>query len=342
MRMFSRAVAITAAAVLASGTWAVPAHAVGKTSDAIGAKPAAGSSLASGGWYLLTGEGGASFSQSVTVTNTNSHAVEAHIDAADGLTSDHTGTQLTKPGNAVTATGRWITVSTPVVTLQPKEVRNIPFTVLIPKGTSAGQYLGGLNIYVPLTTHSVAPPAPKNGASLTMDMQFVDSIGVEVDVPGPRAPKLLVSAATPSASPQGIVLGLHMANEGNAFAHGTAVVRVADTNTDKTFNVETFVPGTAIVYPMIWTKSVVPGSHKVQVDITYEGGRRTTWSGVVNVDGAALGAALRNVQLRNKKNSDSFPWLLLVAALLLLGFITGAVVMRRRARRPAGFKYQAI
>ena len=43
------------------------------------------------------------------------------------------------------------------------------------------------------------------------------------------------------------------------------------------------MPGTAITYPMVWTKDVVPGLHSVQVDLTYEGGRRTTWNGTVNI-----------------------------------------------------------
>ena len=45
-------------------------------------------------------------------------------------------------------------------------------------------------------------------------------------------------------------LGVHIANTGNAFAHGTGVIRVPDTNTDFSFKIDTFVPGTAIVYPM--------------------------------------------------------------------------------------------
>ena len=90
-----------------------------------------------------------------------------------------------------------------------------------------------------------------------------------------------------------------MANKGNAFAHGKGVVRIPDTNTDFSFDMDTFVPGTAIVFPMLWTKSVVPGKHQVEVDIDYEGGRRTTWNGVVTIEGSGKGdleAALRNVQ----------------------------------------------
>jgi hypothetical protein len=120
-------------------------------------------------------------------------------------------------------------------------------------------------------------------------------------------------------------------------------VRIPDTNTDYSFDMDTFVPGTAIVFPMLWTKSVVAGRHQVEVDIDYEGGRRTTWNGVVSIDGSgkgALEAALRNVQARPA--SSGFNWLLILAAVLLLAFVGGAIAMRRRARRPAGFKYQSI
>jgi hypothetical protein len=176
-----------------------------------------------------------------------------------------------------------------------------------------------------------------------MDLQFRRAIAVEVDIPGPRGPKIVVTGAGPKASSQGIVLGIHMANQGNAFAHGKGVVRIPDTNTDYSFDMDTFVPGTAIVFPMLWTKSVVPGRHTVEVDIDYEGGRRTTWNGVVTIEGAGkndLEAALRNVKAPG--SSGGFNWLLLLAAVLLLAFVGGAIAMRRRARQPAGFKYQSI
>ena len=49
---------------------------------------------------------------------------------------------------------------------------------------------------------------------------------------------------------------------------------------------------------MQWTKTVVAGSHHVEVDLTYEGGRRTSWTGTVVIAGDAqtrLENALRNV-----------------------------------------------
>jgi hypothetical protein len=339
MRWHVRAAATATAALMSCCVLASAAHATGQVSDDVGAIPSPGSSLSPGGWYLLNADPGEAFTQSVRITNPNHHAVEVHIDAADGRTSDQTGSDLGKPGDAATAAGRWIVVTNNVITLQPAEVRDVSFSVHVPPHLAPGQYLAGLRIYVPLTSHSTAPAAPKNGVSLTMDTQFENSIGIEVDVPGPRAPKLVITGVTPTATPKGIALQLHIENTGNAFAHGQGVVRVADTNTDATFAINTFVSGTAIVYPFLWTQAIAPGSHHVEVDLTYEGGRRTTWTGTVNAEG--LAAALRNIYVP-PKHGAGFPWLVVLAIVLFLLLVGGAIALRRRSRDASYVKYRPI
>jgi hypothetical protein len=319
---------------------ALPAGA-GKASDVVAANPAPGSSLdPTNGFWLLTLRPGESARQSVHIANMNAHSDSVRVDAVDGSTGQSTGAAYGKVGDPVGSTGRWIVVSTPLITMAANSTRDVPFTVHVPDHTPPGQYLAGLSIAVPLTT----PPAPGQAgpkkASFNMDLQYQRVIAVEVDVPGPRAPKLVVTGADATATATGIVLGVHIANQGNAFAHGTGDVRVADTNTDYSFKINTFVSGTSIVFPVAWTKSAVQGTHNVQVDLNYEGHRRASWAGVVTVD-SSLASALANVE-PVKKPSAPFPWLLVLAGLLLLAFIIGAIMMRRRARRPAPFKYRPI
>ena len=92
------------------------------------------------------------------------------------------------------------------------------------------------------------------------------------------------------------------------------MIRVADTKTDYAFKIDTFVSQTTIVYPMAWTKNVVPGLHTVQVDLDYEGGRHTTWNGTVNIAGDLqnqLENSLSHIQV--KSSSHSSLWLILAA-----------------------------
>ncbi len=332
------AVAVMAAVLAVSGAVASTARA-DERGDAVGAVVAPGSSKApNGNWYLLNAKAGETVNQTIRIVNPNKHPVTAIVEPVDAQTNSQTGTQFGRPSSPKNLTGRWIVVSVPEVTLGPGETRDVPFTVHVPSNAGAGQYLAGVSASVPVDASHHTSKA--NQASFAMDIQMQRVIAVEVDVPGPRAPSLVVTGAEPIARPDGIALGVHIANNGNAFAHGNGVIRVADTNTDYSFRIDTFVSHTSIVYPMQWTKQVVAGLHHIQVDLTYEGGRRTSWSGTVNIAGDLkdqLENSLRNVQVRPHHSS---PLWLAVLGLVLAGLIGGAVRMRRRGRRPGYVKYR--
>jgi hypothetical protein len=329
------AVAVLAAVSVAPSAWAA------QRGDAISATVPPGSKVSPEGRYYRLDAGPAkTVTQHVRVTNTNDHAVTVDLEAVDGTTSDATGVAFGTPGSPKALTSRWIVVSTPRVTLTPDEQRDVPFSVHVPRDTKPGQYLAALSASVPLHPEGASrgSNAPRS-AEFAMSVRFQRNIAVEIDVPGARAPRLAVTGVEPRATAQGVALGVHIANEGNAFAHGNGVIRVADTKTDFDFKIDTFVSHTAIVYPMQWTKSVVPGSHHVQVDLEYEGGRRTTWNGTVDIAGSTksrLQNDLHNLEIRPEDGLDPT---LLVAGLIALGFIGGAIALRRRSRRPALVKY---
>jgi hypothetical protein len=340
--MMRRSVAVALGALFVTIATVAPASA-GKTSDVVAATLPPGSKVAPAGhWYLVDAAPGAVVTQNVRVSNPNKHPITTVLEAVDATTSDATGVAYGTSGSPKALTSRWVVVSAPQVTLAAGETRDIPFTVRVPAGAKPGEYLAAVSASVPLADADVNGKQPgANQAALSMGVQYQRNIGVEVDVPGPRAPQLAVTGAEPKATPDGVVLGVHIANQGNAFAHGTGVVRVTDTNTDFSFSIDTFVPGTAITYPMLWTKTVVPGTHHVQVDLSYEGGKRTSWNGDIVIAGATqaqLENALRNVTPHAA--SSPFPWAI-VAGVLALFLVGGAVVVRRRSRRPNYVKYRA-
>ena len=94
---------------------------------------------------------------------------------------------------------------------------------------------------------------------------------------------------------------------------------------------------------MPWTKTVVSGLHHVQVDLQYEDGKRTSWNGDINIAGdlqSRLQDALNNVTVRPGGSSGISPWVI-VAIVLGILFIAGAILLRRRSRRPRYVKYRA-
>ncbi len=313
------------------------AFAGGKASDMVAAEPVPGSQVApKGSYFLLHAHAGDVVTQQVRLTNANGHAVTARVDPVDAFTNDATGTAFGNVGSGSATTSRWITVDTPELTLQANEQRNVSFTVRVPSSVTPGQYLAGVSAWVPLTGAATAPDAGANRAAFELNIQYQRVVAVEVDIPGPAAPQLVVTGAEPAASPRGIDLDVHIANRGNAFAHGSGVIRIADTQTDYTFTINTFVSRTAIVYHMPWTKQVAPGSHHVEVDLTYEGGRRATWTGTVAITGALqnqLEGALRNVTVGARRHGG-INVLVVIGAVAAALLVLGAIALRRRTVEP--------
>jgi hypothetical protein len=335
-----RAAAALAVVFVAFGYTALAGAAAGaatKGSDVVTPAPAPGSQLAPHSrYYLLRLAPGAVATQTVVLHNDNDHPIDVHVDGIDGFTSDGTGASYDTPYQHARGTGRWIVVSTPEITLAAGEQRSVSFTVRVPPSTAAGQYLGGLGMYVPLTSTSTTIASAPGQATFGITLQGERIIAVEVVVPGTAKADLQVNGVTPVAGPSGLVLDVGLANVGNAFAEGTGVVAVDDTNTNVPFNIGTFVSHTTINYRVPWTRTVVAGTHTVSVKLSYDG-RVTTWNGTVSIAGAfksSLERALRQTEPGAPSPPTTRSWspFEIAGGAAALGCVAGAVVLRRRRR----------
>jgi hypothetical protein len=266
--------------------------------------------------------------------NNNKHAIDVRLAGLDGYTSDATGAAYTTPDRSAKGTGTWIVVSTPELTLQPGEARDVGFTVHVPPLAKAGQYLAAIGAWVPLASSpTTLPDGQRAGFAVTLQGERV--IAVEIVVPGPASASLAVKGVQPVAAPEGLRLQVAIANTGNAFTKGTGVVTVADTKLDFPFKIDTFVSHTAITFRVPWTRTVVPGSHRVSVKLTYAGNRVTTWNGTVVIAGTLerqLQQDLHDTQVVARPAAhQSSPLVPVLGLLALLACIAGAVWLRRRA-----------
>jgi hypothetical protein len=331
---------MTTVALVALGTAAfaaAPASAATKGTDTVTAYPTEGSHVAPNThYYRLTAGPGASVTQSVHLVNKNKHAVDVRIAGLDGYTSDATGAAYTPTGSDAKATGTWIVVSTPELTMQPNEERDVSFTLHVPATAKPGEYLGAVGLWVPLDSSSTTVPGGKQ-AGFAVTLQGERVIAVEVVVPGPTVARLAVTGVKPVAAPDGLRLEVGIANKGNTFTKGSGVVSVADTNLTFPFQIDTFVSHTAITYRVPWTRTVVPGDHDVSVKLTYADGRVTTWNGTVAIAGELQrtlqqGLDENAVGAAKPASSHSLTPFLGVALLGALACVGGAVVLRRRRR----------
>jgi hypothetical protein len=313
----------------------VPAFAASEGNDTLKAAPAPGSPLdPAGSFYLLRARPGDTFRQSVVITNPNDHQVTARVEGVDGYTAESTGASYSPPGTAPTRDGRWIVVTTPEVALQSGETRTVEFTVHVPVDATPGQHLAGLSMSVPVAT----PPTSTgqgSGAAFSINLRGQRVIAVEVDVEGDAAPKLDVRGVKPEAGGEGVLLRVNIENSGNAFARGKGVLRVPDTKFQHSFDIDTFVPNTEIHYPVLWTKEVVPGSHRVSVQLTYDDDRVTTWNGTIEIAGETQAQLQRDLENR-RPSSSSFDWgrlIVLAGIAIALACALAAFSIHRRERR---------
>ena len=305
--------------------------------------------------YVIQAKAGATITQQVVVDNPNDHTVTANVSGVDAWTADATGASYGTPGSTPKSTGTWITFVTPQLQLTASQSRTIPFTVTVPTTALPGQYLAAVSVSVPAGSTPSSTPHNGNQAGFAITLQTQRVIAVEIDVPGPRTPHLVVRSVKPVVQANILRLQFDVANVGNAFAKGSGTLTVPDTNTRLDFPVNTFVPHTSIKLPLAWTKDVVPGVHQVSLRLQDQNGRIFTWTGSVDVSGA-VGAALERTlsaakgahlgkHNNGKGSSSSLQWL---ALLLIPICIAAAVHLHRRrsasapasspsGRRPRGF-----
>src|SRR4051794_20229981 len=239
MGRVTRTVVAGAAAFVASAMLLGPATAADQRADTVTAFVAPGSKTdAKHSYYAFDATAGSSTTQTIVVRNGRTRPIVANIEGVDAYTGDATGANYDPPGTQPSDTGTWVVVTTPEVTLQPGEQRPVDFTVHVPAGAKPGVYLAGISASVPQpVTKTTASTAKARGADFSVTLQAQRLIAVQITVPGPASPKLVVTSARATATPDGVALLVGMANRGNAFARGTGTIKVTDTNLEKRFTI---------------------------------------------------------------------------------------------------------
>ena len=149
-----------------------------------------------------------------------------------------------------------------------------------PPALKPGQYLAGISASVPLSAADTAANAGRRPGR-PVSRWRCGSSGRSRSRSTSRVrgrPSSTVTGAEPKADARtASILGVHMANIGNAFAHGTGVIRVRR-HQHRLLLQDRHLrrPAPRSCTRCRGRRPSCPGTHHVEVDLTYEGGRRTT------------------------------------------------------------------
>lgn len=227
------------------------------------------------GYFVFKGKPGQTVRGAVQVLNVGTVAGSTNLYAVDATTGQTSGAVYRSRREPRRGVGAWIKLAQNSVSLAPGQSQVVHFSAQVPAGTSAGQYLGGV---VAQRSTAAAKPSPQNdkGGGFKVRIQELNVIAVQVNVPGVERAKLNLTGIKGGNQPghQSVLLGI--GNSGNVLVKGRGTLKVVSKSgrvvQRSSFNLDTFVPGTHIDFPVyIQGKALASGSYRGTVSIAYRG-----------------------------------------------------------------------
>lgn len=298
------------------------------------AEPAPTSSLGDSGWYRLAAEPGARVEQAVRVRNIGSEPVELRLAGVDATTGARGGVSYGPADQAPVAVGSWVALSRDTLVVPPGASDTVPFTVTVPRDAPSGTSLAGVAVWAPAEEHTSSADPSEGGASALVSVQTRRVIAVELTLPGPNDPELVISGVRAVARPDGLHLEIDVGNEGQGLTTATGALRVPGAGVTNDLAVDTFVPRTTIAYPLKWEGTGDPQGQDATVELRY-GDRTASWSGTISQQ-ETVREELRDRHVEGQ-DDGGLPWLALLALGILVGLglaaLSARVLRRLRDRR---------
>ena len=325
---------------LVAGLAVVPAALAGEASFALRPVTFDPDVPATQSYYIFDSQRGATIRTEVRVTNVGTVPGTALLYAVDATTGRTSGAVYRSGSAKRRDVGRWIVLSERRIMLGPQESRVIPFSVIVPRGTRAGEHVGGIVAQNLAVQTGAATQVGKRGGSVQIRLRHLTIVAVEVKLPGRRVERVLVQgikAGTEAGYPA-VEVGLR--NAGNVMVKPRLRFRIVDrhgtTLLDQRRVLDTLVPQTAIGYPVILSRALRPGDYRADVRLDYGQGIVTHAARALRVQDTRTqtytSAALAPVASQDGGNGGrgGLPWI--VAAAGLLTGLTG-IALAIRAHR---------
>lgn len=247
---------------------------------------------------------------SITVANTTSTTQSYLIYPTYGITSSYTGLQYEQadPGGPAT----WMNMSPHVVTLAPKQTEVETFSVTVPQGVPAGDYV--LAVVGQGPPNSAQEATTKKSTSAAMIVTSRTIVADVIQVQGATPDSTDMQVGTPTLSTQSNyrqVVTIPMRELGNRLVHPMLNLSITTcTNPTPVFKItnrqlDTFVPFTSINYPIFLNNTILnPGCYEVSGTLSNATitGKFHVTSKQANVNPAALLHPIQNqINQQNKK-----------------------------------------
>lgn len=249
----------------ATGTQHVAAQQ--SVTDQLNISPAPGSSTDDAGTYfVVSSKSGATIRQNLEISSEYNRPIDIRISVVDALTANRGGVAFELADKPVNDMGSWITVERKRLRLASGASTRVPFRVDIPRQTEPGVHLAGLAVEL-INARTPEKSPGSGGVAIDIESRFV--VAVQVDLPGASVAELEISGVEPTVHTRGVTLEVLIENVGFGLTRGEGELELPDEDFEEPLPFGTFVPGTAIRYPVRWERDPAEGEYAARVELRY-------------------------------------------------------------------------
>jgi hypothetical protein len=288
-------------------------------------------------YFVLAARPGQVIRSEVRVTNAGTATGTAllyGVDATTGATSGAVYASRTTPRRDV---GRWLRLGIARVTLAPGESRVVPFSLVVPAHVRPGDHLGGI-VAENLAVDGSTAVGGKKGGSFRIRVRHLTIVAVQLALPGAPVEKLALTRGSFGRMGAYPTLLLALRNAGTVMLKPRGTVRLTNAKgaviERRSFRLDTFVPRTAIAYPLVLHENLPPGVYHAAVRILYGAHvlQKTLTIGVAHANAAVRSiAAPPPAPAATPRKSSTLPWIVALAG-AALGLVGALAALRARRR----------
>jgi hypothetical protein len=223
------------------------------------------------GYFVYPASAGAVIHGAISIANTGDRSGVVKLYPADATTGATSGTVYVTD-SAPSGAGTWISLGSSSLTLKPGQRTQVPFTVHVPGGAGAGDYVGGI---VAETVLQRQGAQSSQKANVQVRVRNLSIVAVEVNIPGPQVAKFTIGAVNVGGTKGRQQVFVHVTNDGNVLRkpRGSVTIQNPTGVAIQTipFRMDSFLPHTTIDYPVQLKRALPPGNYVASVHMTYDG-----------------------------------------------------------------------
>ena len=220
-------------------------------------------------YFIFDGTPGIVVKSQVRVTNTGTAKGSVALYPVDATTGQTSGAVYLNQNDPRKDVGVWLTLGKSQLTLNAGQSQIVPFQMIIPGTVRPGQHLGGI-----VAENLVETNSSQKNSAIQIKVKTLTIIAVQVNLPGTLVEQLTATGIQAGGDNGYQQLLVTLRNTGDDMVKPFGTLQIADTQGKvlKHFSLklDTFVPQTAINYPVIVTgQGLAAGTYQATLDLTY-------------------------------------------------------------------------